>query len=232
MTKDGRGVHRRIEQSVGRHGRTPYQVSRTLQGFLQSLTLDNAVSAAALRHQCEEGTVPVQVLIKLLDWGYRKPPKGVATKSTRMPFIGKDGRPWDWEERLRETAAQDPQTTVIQSFTLGNPVVRRRLQREWEDGAMHPTTRNWFIEHGWELLLKQTEPKPPRIPYVGRHGLPWQDDPMKDQEDAAIKAQEDQKKREELARRAPEEETEPAAGEQEAVELEELELYREKGERG
>src|SRR5882762_659355 len=72
------------------------QLPRTLQGFLQSLTLDNPVSAAALRHQCEEGTVSVPVLIKLLDCGYLKPPKGVATQASRMPFIGKDGRPWDW----------------------------------------------------------------------------------------------------------------------------------------
>ena len=217
-------------QRVGRQGRTAHHIPRTDQGFPRGLTLDNPIAAAALRHQCEEGTVPVPVFIKLLERGYRKPPKGEAIKSTRMPFIDKDGRPWDWKERL--TAAQHPQTTLIRSFTLGNPVVRRRLQREWEDGTMHPTICNWFIEHGWELLLKQTEQKP-RMPYVGRHGLPWEYDVMADQEKEAIAAQKVQNKTEALARPAhAEEPKEPAAGDQEAGEPEELEVYREKEDRG
>jgi hypothetical protein len=227
----GSRIEHEKHPNAGWKAGTRHQVPRALQGILQSLTLDNAVSAATLRHQCEGGTVPVRVLIKLLDCGYLKPPKGVPTKASRMPFIGTDGRAWDWKERLREAAAQDPQTTLIQSFTLGNPVVRTRLQRELEDGTMHPTVCNWFIEHGWELLLKQTEQKF-RMPYIGRHGLPWFYDVMADQEKEAIEAQKAQNKTEARAQQAPEVEKEPAAGEQEAVELEELEVYREKGDRG
>ncbi len=211
-------------QSVDRRVRTPYQTPRTLQGFLQSLTLDNPTAAAALRHQCEEGTVPVSLFIKLLDRGYRKPPQGEATSSTRMPFIGKDGRPWDWEQRQRD--AQTPQTTQIRSFTLENPVVRKRLQQEWEDGIMPPTIYNWFIENGWEKLRKQIEPRF-RMPYVGRHGLPWQYDPMAEQEREALAAQAARNKAEELARPAhDEEQKELVVGEQEAGETNELEVYR------
>ncbi len=194
----GSRIKQQKHQSIGRQAKTPSQAPPALKGFLRSLTLDNTAGAAVLRRQCEDGTVRVSVFIKLLDWGYRKPPKGEPIKSTRMPYIGKDGRPWDWEERQRAEAAQVSQTTRIQSFTLGNPVVRRRLQREWENGTMHPVLRGWLIRHGRELLLKQPKQKF-RMPYVGRHGLPWEYDVMKDQQDAAIKAQEEQQKAEALA---------------------------------
>src|SRR6266851_20736 len=193
----GSRIKQKKHRSTGRQATTPSQAPRALKGFLQSLTLDNPIVAAQLKHACADGTVRVSIFIKLLDWGYRKPPKGEAIKSTRMPYL-KHGRPWDWEQREREAAAQASQTTRIQSFTLGNPVVKTRLHWERENGTMHPTIYSWFSEHGPELLLKQPKQKF-RMPFVGRRGLPWENDPMKDQQDAAIKAQEEQNKAEALA---------------------------------
>jgi hypothetical protein len=212
-------------QSVGRQGSIPSRGPRTHQGFPRWLTLDNHTAAAELRHQCEDGTVPVPVFTKLLERGYREPPEanGDAIERRRMIYLEKDENPFTY--RKPDTTSETPRTTQMRSFTLGNPVVRRRLQQEWEDGTMHPTIRKWFIEHGRELLRKQTDQKPLRL-YWGAHGKPWDYDVMKEQEAAAIADLEAQKKTEALRRQAPDEEQkEPAAGKQEADEGNVLEVY-------
>ena len=219
-------------QSVGRPGSIPSRVPRIQPGFPRWLTLENAAAVAKLRHQCEEGTVPLSIFLKLLDRGYRKPPKGEAFEPTRMPFIGTDGRPWNWQQQQRDTAARFPQTTQSRSFTLGNPVVRRRLQREWEDGTIHPAICKWVIEHGRDLRLKETA-QDRRMPFIGRRGLPWQHDVMKEQQDRAIAYQKAEREAEARARHVPgEAQKEPAAGEQEAGETDVLEVYKEEKDRG
>lgn len=212
MKKGARKVEKRVgqqRQRVGRQARTPDQVPRTNRGIPRSLTLDHPMAAAALRHQCEEGTVPDTVFIALLEDGYgtRQKQKDETSKGQSIAFIGPDGRPWD--ERLRATTATTPQTTQSQFFTLANPLVRRRLQPKWDDGTMHPKIREWFIRNGYQSIdVKQT--KPP-LAFIG---LPWLHDPMAEQERAALAAQAAQEKAGSLARDSSEEKApDPVGGE-------------------
>jgi hypothetical protein len=173
--------------------------------------------------------VSVPVFIKLLDRGYRKPPEanGDAIQRSAIVYLKKGEDPFTW--RKPDTTSETLRTTQMQSFTLGNPVVRRRLQQEWENGTMQPTIRNWFIEHGRELLLqKQTEQRPQRF-YWGFQGRPWEYDPMKKQEEKAIADLKAHKEAEASGRPVPaEKQKDLAAGEQETGEGNGLEVYKPK----
>jgi len=213
-------------QSIGGHVRTADRGPRPLHGILRSLSLDNPLAAMELRHQCEEGTVPVRVFVKLLDSGYRTPPEdnGDAAMRRSLLVLKPGETPFDY--RPPDTTAATPRTTRIQSFTLGNPVVISRLQGEWEDGTMPPAIRNWFLAHSSGLLRKQTERRPPLL-YYDPDGLPWDNDPMKEQQDEAIAAQKAQDEIEEGARQQRKQERQGSdAGDQEPEDTNVLEVYR------
>ena len=194
-------------------------------GDLRSFTSDNPVAAAALRHQCEEGSVPDSVLLALLAAGYGKRRKGKETsRGKSLAFVGRDGRPWD--PRMRDMTSTTPEITPIQALTLGNPVVRSRLRYEFEDGTMRPRIYKWFIEHGPELL-KQTERRP-LLYFVGKKGLPWENDPLAEREKTFIARQAAQAKKE-LTGQPPEQAPEGLVnGEEEADDI--PVVYRPEGE--
>jgi len=227
MTKGVRKGQRRIGkkgQSVGRQVRTPARVSQTHR-ILQLLSLDNPQVAAELRYRCETGTGRDAVFIQLLNAAYGKHRKGKdeASKGRRMNFIKSDGRSWDPE--VGGSAATSREVTLIESFVLGNAKVRSRLVYELNARIMRPAIYKWFIEHGLELL-NQTETRP-LLAFVSEKGLPWLNDPMKKQEADAIAGQEAADKMQERVRQEREQEKKgPVAGEQEAEEREELEVYR------
>jgi len=192
-------------------------------GDLRSFTFDNPVAAAELKYQCEEGTVPDSVLLMLLATGYGKKRKDKTSRGKSLAFVGLDGLPWD--PRMRDMTSTTPEITPIQALTLGNPVVRSRLRYEFENGIMRPAIYNWFIEHGTELL-KQTERRP-LLYFVGKKGLPWENDPLAEREKTFIARQAAQAKKE-LTGQPPEETPEEVTGEEEAEET--LEVYRPRGE--
>jgi len=192
-------------------------------GDLRSFTFDNPVAAAELKYQCEEGTVPDSVLLMLLATGYGKKRKDKTSRGKSLAFVGLDGLPWD--PRMRDMTSTTPEITPIQALTLGNPVVRSRLRYEFENGIMRPAIYNWFIEHGPELL-KQTERRP-LLYFVGKKGLPWENDPLAEREKTFIARQAAQAKKE-LTGQPPEETPEEVTGEEEAEET--LEVYRPRGE--
>ena len=230
MRKGARGGQSRIEKkghSVGRQARTPDRVPQTHDGFLRSLTVDNSMAAAELMHQCEEGSVNDRVFVSLLERGYgkRQQKEDETLHGRRLRFIASDGLSWD--KRLSDTTATTPEISRIRSFTLGNSLVRSRLLYEWEEGIMRPAIYKWFLERGPELLMKQTEQRPP-LAIISEGGLPWLNDPMAEQEAEAIAAQEAQDKREKSVRQPPKQESIGlVAGAQEAEEADELEVYRE-----
>ena len=152
-------------------------IEKQRRGDLRSFTFDNPVAAAELKYQCEEGTVPDSVFLMLLAAGYgnRRKGKDETSRGKSLVFIDRDGRPCD--PRMRDMTSTTPEITPIQALTLGNPVVRSRLRYEFEEGIMHPAIYKWFIEHRPELL-KQTERRPPLF-FVGRKGLPWENDPWR-----------------------------------------------------
>jgi hypothetical protein len=213
-------------QRIGGHVRTADRGPRPLHGILRSLSLDNPLAAVELRHQCEEGTVPVRVFVKLLDSGYRTPPEDNGDAAMRRSLIVLKPGETPFDYRPPDTTAATPRTTRIQSFTLGNPVVISRLQGEWEDGTMPPAIRNWFLAHGPELLRKQTERRPPLLIY-SPDGTLWDNDPMKEQQDKAIAAQKAQDEIEEGARQQRKQERRGSdAGDQEPEDPNVLEVYR------
>jgi hypothetical protein len=217
-------------QSVGRHVKTPDRVPETHDGLLRLLALDNPMASAELLHQCEEGTVADAVFISLLERGYgkRAQKENARSRGKSLRFIDSDGQPWD-KHRLDTTATQE--STGIRCFTLGNALVRARLLYEWEEGIMRPAICKWFVAHGPELL-KQTEPRR-HIDFITGRGVPWLNDPMAEQQAAAIAKQQAQDKMEEQERKAREQEPQgPVAGEQETEEREVLELYRDDGDWG
>jgi hypothetical protein len=191
---------------------------------VRSLTLDNPAAAAELRHQCEEGSVPDTVLLRLLNEGYgnRRKGKDEAPRRKSLVYTALDGHPWD--KGMRDTTSTTPEMTQIQSFTLGNPVVRCRLLYEFEHGRMRPAVYHWFIEHGPELL-KQSEPEIAPCAYVGMHGLPWLYDPMAEQEAAAIARMKARAKKESTGQPGEQAPEGLVAAEEEAEET--LEVYRE-----
>ena len=216
-------------QSIGGHVRTADRGPRPLHGILRSLSLDNPLAAMELRHQCEEGTVPVRVFVKLLDSGYRTPPEDNGDAAMRRSLIVLEPGETPFGYRPPDTTAATPRTTRIQSFTLGNPVVISRLQGEWEDGTMPPAIRNWFLAHSSGLLRKQTEQRPPLVLFdlYGKGGKIWDDDPMKEQEAKAIAAQKAQDEIEEGARQQRTQERQGSdAGDQEPADPDVLEVYR------
>jgi hypothetical protein len=84
--------------------------------------------------------------------------------------------------------------------------VRKRL-REAIDGSRRLSPEYialWRLGMSYAIgLPNKAEPdktQKQRMPYIGRHGLPWQFDPMADQERLAIEAQKDQEKIDTLAR--------------------------------
>jgi len=229
MRKDEREGQKHVvkkRQRGGGPGRTPHQVLRTRQGILQSLTLDNLVAVAELRHQCEEPTVQVSVFIELLNLGY---PPNLKDKGGGIDWIGPDGRPVVMP--LPPNTAKAPRTRqeTARALTLDNPVVKAWVLRQWEDGTMSPALRKWLVRNGDRRIdVKQTKR---RLAFIGAPGL--MKDPMAEQEAAAIAKAEAQDKMEEQARQAREQEQQgPVAGEPEAEEPEELEVYREKGDWG
>ena len=198
-------------------------IEQQRRGDLRSFILDNPVAAAELKYQCEEGTVPDSVLLMLLATGYGKKRKDKTSRGKSLAFVGLDGLPWD--PRMRDMTSTTPEITPIQALTLGNPVVRSRLRYEFENGIMRPAIYNWFIEHGPELL-KQTERRP-LLYFVGKKGLPWENDPLAEREKTFIARQAAQAKKE-LTGQPPEETPEEVTGEEEAEET--LEVYRPRGE--
>jgi hypothetical protein len=100
------------------------------------------------------------------------------------------------------------------------------VRRRWEDGTIRPALRKWLVRNGDRCIdVKQTKR---RLAFIG---VPWlMKDPMAEQEAAAIAKLEAQNRMEEQEQQAREQEQQGlVAGEQEAEEPEELEVYEEKG---
>jgi hypothetical protein len=187
------------------------------------------VAVAELPYQCEEGTVQVSVFIELLNVGYPPDLKDKAAKGGGIDWYGPDGRPVVMP--LPPNAAKAPRTRqeTARALTLENPVVMIWVRRQWEDGTMSPALRKWLVRNGDRCIdVKQTKR---RLAFIGAPFL--MEGPMAEQEAAAIAKAEAQYKMEEQARQAREQEQQgPIAGEPEAEEREELEVYREKGDWG
>jgi hypothetical protein len=216
------GMRKKGAQEVQR------RIEKKGRSVLWSLTLDNPMAAAELRHQCEEGRVPVSVLIELLNIGYPPELNDKAIEGGGIDWIGEDGHPLP--RPLLENTAKTLRTRqdIARTLTLDNPMVVMWVRRQWEGKTMRPALRLWFIRNGYQRLAVRKMKR--RLPFIG---VPWRHDPMAQQEAEAIAAQEAQNKAEELARPAQEQEPKgPVTGEQEAEGPEELEVYREKGDRG
>jgi hypothetical protein len=84
--------------------------------------------------------------------------------------------------------------------------VRQRLEKMFQGKI--PVDRGYLellkfgmaYAYGTPLKMQPAGDGKPRMPYIGRHGLPWQYDPMADQQRLAIEAQRDQEKIDSQAR--------------------------------
>ena len=234
MTRKAGRVQRHIEkkrQSVGDQAGSHHTAPRTSQEFARQLSFQSGPALVRLKHECETGRVSVSLFITLLNYADGPPREGEGDLVKRVIYF-RHGRPA--ENPLRQNTAKAPRTAreTAKALTLGNPVVRRRLQREAEEGRLHPAIAKWLMAYGERKDVTQSQRR--GLHFVTRSGLlPWERDPLAKEEAAAIAAQEAQNKAEEQARLAHEQEPKgPVAGEQEAEEPEELEVYREKGDRG
>jgi hypothetical protein len=153
---------------------------------------------ARLKYECERGTVSVSRFVQLLECAYGSPR---ADEKHLIPRGGliflKNGRPWRDQQPSASVKVPRTPRTIAQSLTLGNGIVRRRLEREEKKGILPLAIARWLMAHA----MKETPSQPKRMYYSQLNGqLPWEHDPMAEQEREAIAAQKARNEAEELAR--------------------------------
>jgi hypothetical protein len=119
--------------------------------------------------------------------------------------------------------------TEIGPWLAGSEAVLRSLKQRFEDGTISPAELKLYMEfaYGRPRPMEEKKPEKPRMPFIGRRGLPWQNDPMALQEHEAILAQnlEEQRKMR-MAQPQGKKDPEPAAGANDPPDLDTPQLVR------